>query len=110
MARRMRAGRALENPSPNNGTNRISNAYDGTARPSPATAVAICSPRPVWPIASPAGMAIATPISTARPDMTRCSPTRQGTPFVPDQWAGSRNQVTTSPTNSISRPARATTE
>ena len=63
MARSTRAGIGLAKSRPKIGKKRISRAYDGIARPSPATATATRSPRPVCPIARPAGSAIAAVVA-----------------------------------------------
>ena len=69
-------------------------ASDGSARPMLATLTASRAPRPVWPIQSPTGSAIARAMQRARsPRSRRVRPCRIGMPFGPGQLAGSGSQA-----------------
>src|SRR5690348_5680814 len=67
----------------------------GKARPRLARLTATPAPRRVCPMARPVVSPIATAMSRAPAEMTRCSATRVGTPAGPCQWLGSVNQAIT---------------
>ncbi len=70
-------------------------AYVGTARPTLPTLLTTPPPRPVCPTQAASGRARAHASSIAHAEMTRCSVSRLGMPFWPDQFAGSVSQAQT---------------
>src|SRR5215207_9026272 len=84
----------------------ISKAYDGIDRPRLATLTVMNAPRPVWPIARPAGTATRIAAMMATAESTTCSTVRLGMPPAPLQFDGSVNHATTLPIRSTAVPSR----
>ncbi len=68
-------------------------ASEGSERPTLAKPAAAAAPRPVWPIASPAGSARSSAIASEMLAMSTCSRSRFGIPAWPAHWAGFVSQA-----------------
>ena len=76
---------------------RITRPSVGSARQKLLIEFAARLPRPVWPMASPAGSAIRAAMNTPSAEYQMCSTSRAGIPSGPDQFSDAVSQSTVSP-------------